>query len=117
VFGLADDHDRLAAVAGYILTHKVDVLTNRHVQRGDRTMRNLKKRDVEDVFHQLDALNWIEVLPRLRANEPPRGKVNPEVHVLYSERARQEKERRRAREEIAAALSPRTVGGRKRSPK
>jgi Protein of unknown function (DUF3987) len=108
VFGLADDHDRLAAVAGYILARKLDVITSRTVQRGDSTMRGLKKRDIEDVFYQLDALGWLDVLPKFRANESPRGKVNPEVHVLYSERARKEEERRRrAREEIAAALTPR----------
>jgi hypothetical protein len=110
VFGLADDHDRLAAVAGYILARKIDIFTNRHIQRGDRTMRGLKKREIEDVFSQLDALGWIDVLPRLRTNDPPRGKVNPEVHVLFAERARKEEERRRrAREEIAAALSSSNV--------
>jgi hypothetical protein len=72
-------------------------------------MRGLKKRDIEDVFYQLDAFGWLDVLPKFRANETLKGKVNPEVHVLYSERGRKEEERRRrAREEIAAALSPRT---------
>jgi len=109
VFGLADEHDRLAAVAGYILARKLDIFTSRHIQRGDRTMRGLKKREIEDVFSQLDAFGWIEILPKFRANESPRGKVNPEVHVLFAERARKEEERRRrAREEIEAALSPRT---------
>jgi hypothetical protein len=106
IFGLADDHDRLAAVAGYILARKSDIITSRDVQRGDGTMRKLTKRDIEDVFHQLAALGWLEVLPRLRANESPRARVNPEVHVLFAERAREETERRaRAREEIVAALS------------
>ena len=33
IYGLSDDHDRLAAVAGYILAHKVERLTNRVIQR------------------------------------------------------------------------------------
>jgi phage/plasmid primase-like uncharacterized protein len=106
IFGLADDHDRLAAVAGYILARKSDIITSRDVQRGDGTMRKLTKRDIEDVFHQLAALGWLEVLPSLRANESPRARVNPEVHALFAERGREEEERRRrAREEIAEALS------------
>src|SRR5262249_9398158 len=54
VFGLADDHDRLAAVAGYIVARKLDIITSRDVQRGDSTMRGLTKREIDDVFHQLD---------------------------------------------------------------
>ena len=34
VLRLADDHDRLAAVAGYILARQKQRLTNRDVQRG-----------------------------------------------------------------------------------
>ena len=41
VLGLANDHDRLADVAGYILAHRLERVTNRDVQRGDRTMRSL----------------------------------------------------------------------------
>ena len=41
VLGLSNDHDRLAAVAGYILAHKLERITNRDVQRGDQSMRNL----------------------------------------------------------------------------
>ena len=47
VLGLSNDHDRLTAVAGYILAHKLEEITNRDVQRGDRTMRNLTKRETE----------------------------------------------------------------------
>ena len=36
VLGLANDHDRLADVAGYILAHKLERITNRDVQRGDQ---------------------------------------------------------------------------------
>ena len=56
---LSDDHDRLAAVAGYILAHKLERVTNRDVARGDRAMRKLKKKDTEEVFQQLGALGWL----------------------------------------------------------
>src|SRR5262249_29061570 len=48
IYGLSDDHDRLTAVAGYILAHKVDRLTNRVIQRGDSTMRGLKRLEIEN---------------------------------------------------------------------
>jgi Protein of unknown function (DUF3987)/Bifunctional DNA primase/polymerase, N-terminal/Primase C terminal 2 (PriCT-2) len=112
VLGLSDDNDRLTAVAGYILAHELDVLTNRDIQRGDRTMRSLKRQDIEDIFCQLDALGWVERVQPLRATgAPTRCKVNPEVHRQFHERAENERERRnREREIISAALA----GGRER---
>ena len=56
VLKLADDHDRLAAIAGYILAHRKERMTNRDVQRGDGTMRKLTRRDTESAFEQLEAL-------------------------------------------------------------
>jgi hypothetical protein len=106
IFGLSDDHDRLTAVGGYILAHQLTMVTNRDIQRGDRTMRNLKRHDVENVFHQLDALGWIDRIPGQRPTDPPRWKVNPEVHRLFQERAAQEAERRkREREAILAFIA------------
>ncbi len=59
LLGLADDHDRLTAIAGYILANKLEVVTNRDVQRGSRTMRNLDGQEVQRVFEQLSALGWL----------------------------------------------------------
>jgi hypothetical protein len=94
VLGLADDHDRLAAVAGYILARKLDRITNRDVQRGDRTMRKLERREIEAVFEQLDALGWIDRTPGPRPSDPPHWIVNPVVHSKFAERAAAEKTRR-----------------------
>jgi hypothetical protein len=104
IYGLSDEHDRLAAVAGYILAHKIDVLTNRVIQRGDRTMRGLKKYEIENVCHQLSALGWVDPIPGARPTDPPRWAVNPEVHRLFEIRATQEAERRQREREIIAAL-------------
>jgi len=102
IYGLSDDHDRLTAVAGYILAHKVDRLTNRVIQRGDSTMRGLKRHEIENVCHQLNALGWITEAPRRRPTDLPRWDVNPEVHRLFQERAKLEAaQRQRMREAIA----------------
>jgi len=103
--GLSNDHDRLAAVAGYILTRKLDRITNRDVQRGDRTMRGLERQEIEAVFEQLDALGWIDRVAGHRPTDPPRWIVNPAVHDKFAERAEAEKGgRERERETIASLI-------------
>jgi Protein of unknown function (DUF3987) len=96
VLGLADDHDHLAAVAGYILAHGLEKLTNRDIARGDTTMRNLKRQDVDAVFDQLHAFGWIDRSPDLRPGRRTESiwTVNPRVHVEHAGRAKTEAERR-----------------------
>ena len=105
ILDLSDDHDRLAAVAGFILAHKLDHVTNRDVQRGDRTMRKLTRWDTERVFEQLEALGWLFRKPAPRPADPPHWQVNPEVHRLFADRARQEAERRASVHELLAGLA------------
>jgi hypothetical protein len=108
VLGLSDDHDRLTAVAGHILAHKLERVTNRDVQRGDRTMRKLERRDIERIFDQLDAFGWITPTPGLRPSDPAHWIVNPVVHRKFAERAQTEGERRkRERATIAGIMSKR----------
>jgi hypothetical protein len=104
VLGLADDHDRLSAVADYILAHKLERVTNRDVQRGDRTMRKLTKRDTEAIFQQLEALGWLRCSPARRSSDPPHWIVNPKVHELFTERAASEAARRRKVHEVMQGL-------------
>jgi hypothetical protein len=94
VLDLSDDHDRLEAVAGYILAHKLKRVTNRDMARGVRTMRKLTRRDTETVFEQLEALGWLFRKPAPRPTDPPHWEVNPEVHRLFEERAKEEVTRR-----------------------
>ncbi len=94
VLGLSDDHERLTAVAGFILARKLERITNRDVQHGDRTMRKLTKRDTENIFEQLDALGWIDRVSAPRPSDPPHWIVNPEVHRRFRERAEIEASRR-----------------------
>jgi hypothetical protein len=94
VLGLSDDHDRLTAIAGFILTHKLDRITNRDVQRGDRTMRGLRDNEIRPLLEQLDALGWLERMEPLRPSSPPHWRVNPIVHANFADRANREAARR-----------------------
>jgi hypothetical protein len=107
VLGLSDDHERLTAVAGYILARRLDRITNRDVQRGDRTMRGLGRNDIESIFHQLDAFGWITREPGPRFTDPPHWVVNPEVHARFAAKAEQEAARRLREREMIAEL----IGG------
>jgi hypothetical protein len=110
MLGLSDDHERLTAVAGYILAHKLNRITNRDVQRGDRTMRCLTRPDTDHIFQQLDALGWINRISGARPTDPPRWDVNPVVHQLFAQRAEREAaERTRQREMLVTMFK----GGRR----
>lgn len=93
--GRSDDHDRLAAIAGYIIAHKLEIVTNRHVQRGDRTMRGLKDSDIRPLLEQLATLGWLDQTPGPRASSAPHWAVNPAVHIKFAERGQREAERRK----------------------
>jgi hypothetical protein len=112
ILGLSDEHERLTAVAGYILARKLERVTNRDVAHGDRTMRKLTRRDSDNVFEQLDALGWVERTPAPRPSDPPHWIVNPEVHKRFSARAVSEAKRRAAaREAILAAIRASRANG------
>ena len=101
MLGLSDDHERLTAVAGYILAHRLERITNRDIQRGDRAMRKLERQDILSICDQLDALGWLNRTPGLRPTDPPRWDVNPICHAMFEQRANTEAERRwRDRETI-----------------
>jgi hypothetical protein len=112
ILGLSDEHERLTAVAGYILARKLERVTNRDVAHGDRTMRRLTKRDIDAVFEQLDALGWVDRTPAPRPSDPPHWIVNPEVHKRFHTRAVAEAKRRAAaREAILAAIKASRANG------
>lgn len=92
ILGLADDHSALQDVAGYILAHKVEFVTQRTLQRGSRGMRKLTREQGARIFEQLEAFGWLEQANK-RA-DAPRWDVNPKVHELYEAQANHERERR-----------------------
>lgn len=107
VLGLSDQHSRLRAIAGYILAHKLDSITNRDVQRGDRTMRGIEHRDIQPLFEQLQTLGWLDDIRYTKVGVPPTWIVNHAVHVMFAERARTEATRRElAKRSIQQRLKP-----------
>lgn len=93
VLGLSSDWDRLQDIAAYIVAHKKDEIDARTVQRGDRALRSLKNNEIKPLFEQLAALGWIESIEGPRRNST-KHVVNPQVHVLFAERANAEMNRR-----------------------
>ena len=104
VLGLSNDHDRLANIADYILAHKLGQITNRDVQRGDRSMRGLKRYETEAIFEQLDAFGWVTRVPGPRPSDPPHWVVNPAVHQRFAARAEAAKTRREQDRELISEL-------------
>jgi Protein of unknown function (DUF3987) len=94
VLGLANDHDSVTAVAGYILAHGLTKVTNRDLKRGDRAMRRLGSDKALTVFEQLEAFGWLDRVPSRLRGAPPHWPVNPTVHQKFAERARSEAARR-----------------------
>lgn len=105
ILGLSNDHDRIAAVAGYILAHGCEVMTNRDVQRGDRTMRGMERYEIQRIFEQLEAFGWLTQTPPRRPSDPPHWKVNPNVHRLFADRAKQEATRRSSVRALIAGVA------------
>lgn len=102
MLGLADNHDQLLDVAGYILAHKLERITNRDVARGTRSMRDLDRPHIERIFNQLDTFGWINRVPSRKFNDPLHGVVNQAVHVRFANYAEKEKERR---QRVAAMIA------------
>ena len=102
--GLSDDHDRLTAVAGYILAHGLQVVTSRDVQRGDRTMRGIDRPNIQRIFEQLEALGWLQQTPGKRPTDPPHWRVNSAVHARFAARAELEFKRRQMAKAMMAEL-------------
>ena len=93
--GMSDDQDRLADIAGHILAHGLEIVTNRTVQRGCGTTRGLKDFEVHPLLEQLEALGWLDRTEGPRATSAPHFRVNPRVHARFAERAEIEAKRRK----------------------
>jgi hypothetical protein len=104
VLGLSDDHDRLTSIAGHILAHKLETVTNRDVQRGDRTMRGLKEYEIRPLLEQLGALGWLDRIDPPRPSSPPHWQVNPKVQQKFAERGQREEHRRKEARQTIRAL-------------
>lgn len=104
ILELADDHERLSGVASFILSHRLEQVTTRDLQRGIRTMRKLTKWDTDKLLEQLEALGWLTRVPSMRAGVV-HWRVNPVVHQRFAERAKQEAQRRATVREVILDLA------------
>lgn len=104
--GLSSDHDVLSNIAGFILSHGLSEVTNRDIQRGDRSMRRLRDFEVRPLLEQLEALGWLERVDGSRPKSKPHFMVNPRVHQVFEQQAQTETERR----ERTRALIQQVVG-------
>jgi hypothetical protein len=91
VLGVADNHDLLINVAGFIRAKELSKIDNRVIQRGNRSMRRMTQKDIDNVFNHLDVFGWITKV--VDKNRTTFGIVNPRVHTLFSERAERERQR------------------------
>jgi hypothetical protein len=89
-----ESRDRLAYVAGFILAHNLEIVTNRDLARCVKSTKGLTAFELKEVLEPLDALGWLTPLPGPRPSSPSRWRVNPECHRLFAERAKVERERR-----------------------
>jgi len=92
IVGLADDHDALQDVAGYILANRLDAVTMRTLSRGSRAMRKITRDDGARMFEQLEAMGWLEQMHK--RSDAPSWKVNPDVHVMFEAKAEEERLKR-----------------------
>ena len=92
--GLPDEHERLRAIAGFILSKGLKALANRDIQAGVKLARNLTSKEITQVLEQLELMGWLFRGDPLRSGAPPSWSVNPLVHERFNKRAGIEIERR-----------------------
>ena len=94
LLGMADNHDLITDIAGYILSKKCLSVSYRDLHRTTRKLKKTDHRDARRLFEQLAALGWGTVDVDPNPHSPPKFTVNPTVHVLYADRANEERARR-----------------------
>lgn len=104
VLGLSDDHDDLTAIAGHILSKRLEKVAHRDVQRGTQSMKKLTERDTRPLFEQLAAIGWLEKIDGPRPSSAPHWLVNPLVHVRFADHAAAERDRRARAREVLTSL-------------
>ena len=70
VLALPEEHERLKAIAGYILSKKLTTIANRQIQAAVRTARKLTSKEITPVFEQLEAMGWLFRGLSLRGGAP-----------------------------------------------
>ncbi|MEW9807471.1 DUF3987 domain-containing protein [Mesorhizobium marinum] len=85
----------IRGIAGYILTHNVERVTLRLLQRNVAACREMERRDYQRTLDRLYADGWlVEVEDGPKRVSPPQGIVNEAVHVTFARKAEEERVRR-----------------------
>jgi hypothetical protein len=94
LLGMADNHDLITDIAGYILSKQCLSVSYRDLHRTTRKLKKTDHREARRLYEQLAALGWGTVDVDPNPHSPPKFTVNPLVHELYADRAKQERARR-----------------------
>jgi hypothetical protein len=106
MLGMSAGHEDLLALAAWIVAKRLNEVKAREAQASTQSLRALTSDQVRQLCEKLEAFGWLERIEPGPKSNTPRWLVNPKVHYLFEERARQEQERRdRAREALRSALS------------
>ena len=78
--GLPEEHERLRAIAGFILSKGLKTLANRDIQAGVKLARNLTSKEITQVLEQLELMGWLfrgDALRSGRATKLERQSISP----------------------------------------
>ena len=74
---LPDEHERLKAVASFILSKGFKSVANRDIQANVRSARTLTSKEITQVLEQLELMSWLLPRPPSEVGAPPVWNVNP----------------------------------------
>jgi hypothetical protein len=101
--GEAESHARW--IAEYILSRKLDTISDRDIDRAYPALKRLERRPQRlAAMHELEAEGWVKALGLHRDGKPSKWKVNPRVFDgSFDEIANRERLRRRKVRDVIAA--------------
>jgi hypothetical protein len=91
-------------IAGYILSNHLNRITKRDIERNYKKL-NQKPKTIRKTMETLYQSGWVEPDKYKKNGEVTGWKVNPKVHAIFAEKAKEESERRAAeRKKIQTAI-------------
>ena len=91
-------------IAGYILSQKIDSITKRDVEINYPKLRK-KPKEIKNTMETLYQSGWVAPGKQKKNGEVIGWKVNPKVHIQFTEKAKEEATRRaEEREKIQEAV-------------
>lgn len=94
VVGPSSELEELQAIASYILTAGLEIITMRDCQRGVHAMRSLDRWQFQRLMERFESLGWATQIDPPKNSSAPRWAINPRVHDLFQQRAAAEAARK-----------------------